>query len=58
MIENKNREEVIREAERAFLEGYAVDMDNWNALRDEQESWCGETRDADGQRGCMTSNGP
>jgi hypothetical protein len=41
MTENKNREEFVREVQRAFMEGYAVDMDNWSALRDEQESWCG-----------------
>ena len=41
MIENKNREELIREAQRAFQEGYAEDMDNWSALSEEQESWCG-----------------
>jgi hypothetical protein len=42
MIENKDREEVIWEAQRAFLEGYAEDMDDWSALREEQERWSGE----------------
>ena len=41
MIENKKRQELIREAERAFWESYAEDMDTWSALREEQEKWCG-----------------
>lgn len=42
MIENKNRERLIREAQRAFMESYAVDMDSWSALREEQETWCSD----------------
>ena len=58
MTDNKNREELMREAQRAFLEGYAEDMDKWSALREEQEGWRGDLRAADGQRGYMPSHGP
>ena len=45
MTKNKNERELMREARRAFAKAYAEDMDNWSALRQEQENRFGsETR--------------
>jgi hypothetical protein len=43
MINNKYGWDLLRKVLRAFAEGYAEDMDNWSALREEQETWRGES---------------
>ena len=39
MINNKYGWELLHQQERAFAEAYAEDMDNWSALREEEDSW-------------------
>ena len=43
MVKNKNRVELVREAQMAFMKGYAEDMDKWSSMREEQEEWYRES---------------